>query len=356
MHRRPNATQRALRRTFRGCPAIVLDGDSAYAVLRPGVGQKRIVRIHSELDHLEEIGRGQFLCIMDAYVQGHQEANRRGLVIDFSPFFRDYPKVREPAEMGEGISFLNRQLSAQLYQNPEVFRQALLDFLRHRRLNGISILVNDHLTSPQVLLEELMATRALLEDFAPDEPFERLAHDLRVHGFEPGWGRTTEDVAENLALLSQVLESSDPARFEKLLSRLPLTRTILMVSPHGWFAQENVLGKPDTGGQVTYVLDQARALEHQMREQFRASGIDVSPKVIILTRLIPNAEGTTCNIPREKILGTEDSWIVRAPFRDDNDDILERLDLAIPDLALPGTVCRRGPTPGGHRVDGDVPT
>ncbi len=319
----PEKTRRSMRRTFRGCPAVILDGDSACAVLRPGVGQKQIVRIHPELDHLEQVDRGQFLQIMDAHVQGHQEASRRGLVIDFSPFFRDYPKVRESSEMGEGISFLNRQLSAQLYENPEVFRQALLDFLRHRKLNGVSILVNDHLTTPPILLQELMAARALLEDCAAGEPYERFAHDLRVHGFESGWGRTTEDVAENLALLSQVLESSDPARFEKLLSRLPLTRTILMVSPHGWFAQDNVLGKPDTGGQVTYVLDQARALEHQMREQFRASGIDASPKVIILTRLIPHAEGTTCNIPREKIAGTEDSWILRAPLRDEHGDILD---------------------------------
>ncbi len=318
----PERTRRALRRMFRGCPEVILDGDSVCAVLRPGVGRKEIVRIHSELDHFEEIDRGQFLQIKDAHVQGHHEATRRGLVIDFSPFFRDYPKVREASEMGEGISFLNRHLSAQLYQNPEVFRRALLDFLRHRKLEGVSILVNDHLTAPQVLLEELVAARAILEDYSLEEPYECFAHDLRTHGFEAGWGRTAQDVATNLALLSQVLESSDPARFERLLSRLPLTRTILMVSPHGWFAQENVLGKPDTGGQVTYVLDQARALEYQMREQFRSSGIEASPKVIVLTRLIPHAEGTTCNIPREKIAGTEDSWIVRAPFREENDEIV----------------------------------
>ena len=37
--------------------------------------------------------------------------------------------------------------------------------------------------------------------------------------------------------------------------------SIAIVSPHGYFAQKNVLGRPDTGGQVVYILDQAKALE-----------------------------------------------------------------------------------------------
>jgi sucrose synthase len=223
--------------------------------------------------------------------------------------------------MGEGISFLNRHLSAQMYQNADSFRQALLEFFRHRTLGAISVLVNEQLATPADLLDELVAARTLLEDYPSDAAYEVFAHELRTHGFEAGWGRTAGEIGENLALLAKVIESSDPARFERLLGRLPLIRTVLMVSPHGWFAQDRVLGKPDTGGQVTYVLDQARALEHQMREQFLECGLDVVPKVVILTRLIPNAEGTNCNVPREKIFGTQDSWIIRAPFRDQAGEI-----------------------------------
>lgn len=313
---------KAVRRMFRGCGEILLDAEATYAVLRPGVGLKRIVRVHPELDYIEDVSRGLYLEIKDAHIQGHDEAVKPGLVLDFSPFFRNFPKVNEPSEMGEGISFLNRHLSAQMYQNPDVFRRALLRFLRNRDLDGVSILAGDHLSKPDILLEELAAVRSLLEDYSPEESYEEVAHDLRTHGFERGWGRIVADIASNLALLAQVIESSEPARFEKILGRLPLIRTVLMVSPHGWFAQDGVLGKPDTGGQVTYVLDQARALEHQMRQQFWESGIDATPKVVILTRLIPNAEGTTCNLQREKILGTEDSWIIRVPFRDEAGEII----------------------------------
>ncbi|MGM0456314.1 MAG: sucrose synthase, partial [Cyanobacteriota bacterium] len=51
------------------------------------------------------------------------------------------------------------------------------------------------------------------------------------------------------------------------------------------------------------------------------AGLDVlgvHPKVIVLTRLIPNAEGTRCNERLEKIWGTDDAWILRVPFREFN--------------------------------------
>ncbi|QDU35791.1 Mannosylfructose-phosphate synthase [Maioricimonas rarisocia] len=316
------AAGRAVRRTFRGCPEMLIEGDTLFAVLRPRMGHKRCVRISPESEHIEEIGRGEYLQVKDSYVQGHELAGKRGLVIDFSPYFRDFPKINEPSEMGEGISFLNRHLSAQMYQNPDVFGRALLRYLRDRELDGRPILANRHLSDPETLLGEQAAVRSWLGDLPPDTPYTEVEHELRVHGFEAGWGRTVGQIREQLRLLAQVLESSDPARFERLLGRLPVIRTVLMVSPHGWFAQDDVLGKPDTGGQVTYVLDQARALESSMRHLFYESGVDAQPKVVVLTRLIPDAEGTTCNLPREQIHGTEDGWIIRAPFRNDSGDVI----------------------------------
>jgi sucrose synthase len=93
---------------------------------------------------------------------------------------------------------------------------------------------------------------------------------------------------------------------------------MLLVSVHGWFAQSDVLGRPDTGGQVVYVLDQARALESYLRGIWREAGIDVLPQIVILTRLIPEAEGTTCDVRREKVKGTENAYILRVPFRHAN--------------------------------------
>ena len=46
---------------------------------------------------------------------------------------------------------------------------------------------------------------------------------------------------------------------------------VVILSPHGYFGQSGVLGMPDTGGQVVYILDQVRALEHEMLQAARTS-------------------------------------------------------------------------------------
>ena len=96
---------------------------------------------------------------------------------------------------------------------------------------------------------------------------------------------------------------------------------LLVLSPHGFFGQANVLGLPDTGGQVVYILDQVRALEAEMRSRLAMQGVDVEPKIIIATRLIPESQGTTCNQRLEKVSGCENSWILRVPFRKTNGEI-----------------------------------
>jgi sucrose synthase len=57
--------------------------------------------------------------------------------------------------------------------------------------------------------------------------------------------------------VSEVLQAPDPVHVEKLFSRLPAIFNIVIFSPHGYFGQSDVLGLPDTGGQVRYCFDLA---------------------------------------------------------------------------------------------------
>ncbi|TWT90131.1 Mannosylfructose-phosphate synthase [Pseudobythopirellula maris] len=310
------ADEKLLRKLLRGCSEVILLGDSAYAALRPAMGKLRLIHAHPAASELEEISPGEFLRLKDSLIQGNEEASRLGLVIDTSPFYRNFPVISDPSEVGDGVDVLNRHLSAQMHQNPERFREALLDFLRDEHVGASNLLLNDHIATLSDFKSELAAARSLVDDLDADQAYHSFSHELRTHGFEAGWGDTAATVSETLALLHRVMQSADPDRFARLLSRLPITRTVLMVSPHGWFAQEGVLGKPDTGGQVTYVLDQARALERTIDAHLKSCGVDMRGKVVVLTRLIPEAEGTACDNPLEKIHGTHDSWIVRVPFRD----------------------------------------
>eukprot|EP00261_Vitis_vinifera_P037673 XP_019078916.1 PREDICTED: sucrose synthase 2-like [Vitis vinifera] len=71
-----------------------------------------------------------------------------------------------------------------------------------------------------------------------------------------------------------------------------------------WSAQARplaLLGSPDTGGQIAYMLDQVRALENEMLLKIQKQGLDVIPKILIVTRLIPDAKGTTRNQRLERI-------------------------------------------------------
>ncbi len=319
MNDTPSRIEAGIRRMFRGCQEIIFYQGYAYVTLRPRIGVRRFVRLHPDEARFEAVTRSEYLAMKDAYVQGSQLAAHPGLQLNFAPFFRGYPKIKDPAMMGRGMSVLNAHLSGQMSQDPDRFQQALLRFLQHCKLDHNDILLTEHFKGPGNLLAAIEDALATLSDIDPDTPVQEFAPELRALGFEGGWGNTARRVTESLKGLSDVCESAEPQQFERFLGRLPINKNILMVSPHGWFAQRDVLGKPDTGGQVTYVLDQARALEKSMRQRFLDCGLDVVPQILILTRLIPNSEGTTCGEPMEKVVGTENCWIIRVPFRDQND-------------------------------------
>lgn len=72
--------------------------------------------------------------------------------------------------------------------------------------------------------------------------------------FERGWGDIAQRVSEMIRLLLDILHASDPSSFETFLVRIPMVFNVIIVSPHGYFGQANVLGLPDTAGQVLIVL------------------------------------------------------------------------------------------------------
>lgn len=51
-----------------------------------------------------------------------------------------------------------------------------------------------------------------------------------------------------------ILQAPDADTLEKFLARLPFVQTVVILSPHGFFGQANVLGLPDTGGQVSHSM------------------------------------------------------------------------------------------------------
>ncbi|GER47038.1 sucrose synthase [Striga asiatica] len=111
-------------------------------------------------------------------------------------------------------------------------------------------------------------------------------------GFEKGWGDNAERVRDTMHMLSEILQAPDPTNIDSFFERLPIIFNVVLFSVHGFFGQSNVLGLPDTGGQVT--------------------------------RLIPDAKGNKCDVELEPVMNTKHSHILRVPFRTENEVVVRQ--------------------------------
>jgi sucrose synthase len=285
----------------------------AYFAIRESLGSWWFVRFDSELVAPQEIPIDEYLRFKESLVE--PAVNERVLEIDLGPFGREFPKLKEPRSVGHGVSFLNRQLASEMFQNPREVGERLLRFVSLHAIDGKTLLVHEGLSGVGALRAALREALAYLGTLEDDTPWSAASAGLARMGFAPGWGSTAARAAETLSLLVDILEAPSPSALEAFLARVPMISRLLILSPHGYFGQDNVLGLPDTGGQVIYILDQVRALEKEMFERLAGQGVDVTPKILVVTRLIPESGSTRCHERLEKISGCRNAFILRVPFR-----------------------------------------
>ncbi|KAA0044392.1 hypothetical protein IC582_017481 [Cucumis melo] len=295
--------------------AIVLPPFVAIAV-RPRPGVWEYVRVNIFELSVEQLSVSEYLHFKEELVEGQFNENFT-LELDFEPFNANFPRPNRSSSIGNGVQFLNRHLSSIMFRNRESL-EPLLDFLRAHRYKGRGIMLNDRIQSISKLQSALSKAEEHLSKLLPSTPYSDFEYVLQGLGFDRGWGDTAERVLETMHLLLDILQAPDPSILETFLGRIPMVFNVVILSPHGYFGQANVLGLPDTGGQVVYILDQVRALEKEMISRIRKQGLDITPRILIVTRLIPDAKGTTCNQHLEKVVGTEHSHILRVPFRSEN--------------------------------------
>ncbi|MBW4442183.1 MAG: sucrose synthase [Plectolyngbya sp. WJT66-NPBG17] len=304
---------------------IILEDGSLCLIIRPRIARQEAYRLLEDLT-IEPMTVQELLDLRDRFVNHYHPQEGDVFEIDFAPFYDYSPVLRDPKNIGKGVDFLNRYLSNQLFQDPKEGRSSLFQFLQLHRYNGLQLLINERIRSQDELSDRVKQALGIVSDRDSSEAHETFRFDLQNLGFEPGWGNTAGRVKETLEILDQLIDSPDHQTLEAFISRIPMIFRVAIISPHGWFGQEGVLGRPDTGGQVVYILDQVKSLEKQLQEDIALAGLDglgVSPKVIVLTRLIPNSDGTLCNQRLEKIHGTTDAWILRVPFRKSNPNLTQ---------------------------------
>jgi sucrose synthase len=304
---------------------IILDNESLYLIIRPKIASQDVYRVLEDLT-VESVTVQELLDLRDRFVNHYHPTEGDVLELDFQSFYDYSPTIRDPKNIGKGVRFLNRYLSSKLFQDPRQWLESLHTFLSVHQFQGTQLLINGRIKNQQQLSDQVKRALQFVSDRPDEESFAEFRFKLQEMGFEAGWGNTASRVRETLEILDELLDSPNDEGLEKFISRIPMIFRIVLVSIHGWFGQEGVLGRPDTGGQVVYVLDQARSLEKQLQEDIKLAGLEglgVQPKVIILSRLIPNSDGTRCNERLEKVYGTDNAWILRVPFREFNPNMTQ---------------------------------
>ncbi|KAJ1402967.1 Sucrose synthase [Sesbania bispinosa] len=204
---------------LRSHTAIVLPPWVALAVRpRPGVWEYLRVNVHALV--VEELQLLRFLRFKEELVDGSSNGN---FVLSWT---LNHLLPPSPAQLfnksiGNGVQFLNRHLSAQLFHDKESLHP-LLEFLRLHSYKGKALMLNDRIQNPDSLQHVLRKAEEYLGTLPPETPYSEFEHRFQEIGLERGWGDTAERVLEIC------------------------------------------LGYPDTGGQVVYILDQVRALENEM--------------------------------------------------------------------------------------------
>ncbi|KAG6467459.1 sucrose synthase 1-like [Zingiber officinale] len=334
--------------------AIVIPPLVAIA-LRPRPGVWEYVQVNVSDLGVGELTESEYLQFKEKLVDGVSEGDFV-LELDFEPFNASFPRPSLSKSIGNGVEFLNRHLSSKMFVDKESM-YPLLAFLQKHSYKGTVMMLNERIRSPSGLQSALRKAEEHLLSIPADTPYSEFNDRFQELGFEKGWGDTAKRVLETMHMLLDLLEAPDPCTLEKFLGTIPMVFNVVILSPHGYFAQANVLGYPDTGGQVVYILDQVRALENEMLLRIKQQGLNITPRILIVTRLLPDAVGTTCSQRLEQVEGTEHTSILRVPFRNKNgilrrwisrfdvwpyletytDDVIKELDIELqltPDLII----------------------
>ena len=312
-----------LEKFFSRTQEMLLLEEEVVLLHRSQAAHYNFYQVHNVEDRVDELTPGEFLDFRETMAGRAYVPPEKKLLIDFKPFYSTGPEIPEPKKIGSGHRYLNSYMAGKLQDEPEEWQVFLYEFLKTHSIDNDQILVDGEIIEdPTALVEALQKAIASLEPMDEKAPIHDARATLNSLGIREGFGDTVERTLTNLQLLSNLFESPSADYLEEFLGAIPLISRVAVISPHGWFGQDHVLGRPDTGGQVVYILDQVKALEAYLKHSLASAGISVPPKIVVVTRLIPENEGTTSNQRLEKINGTDHCWILRVPFKDEAQNVV----------------------------------
>ncbi|XP_058199599.1 sucrose synthase 7-like isoform X2 [Rhododendron vialii] len=287
----------------------------ALAVRRnPGLWE--FFKVNADDLEVDAITAKDYLKIKETIYDENWANNENALEVDFGAFDYSTRRLTLSSCIGNGVDFVSKFMASKTGGNLE-HAKPLLDYLLALKHHGENLMINETLNNVEKLQTTLIVADVYISALPKDTPYQNFEKKLKEWGFEKGWGDNAERVKETMGILSEILQAPDHNKTELFFKRLPNLFKIVIFSVHGYFGQSDVLGLPDTGGQVVYILDQVKALEEELLLRIKQQGLSVKPQILVVTRLIPDAQGTKCNQEIEPVLNTTHSHILRVPFRTD---------------------------------------
>ena len=90
---------------------------------------------------MEEVSLTDYLDLRDSSVMKKTMDNHH-LHIDFMPFYDFSPSIRDTRTVGNGIRFLNRYMSSNIFSRPDEWNAKLFEFIQLHQFDGQQLLVN----------------------------------------------------------------------------------------------------------------------------------------------------------------------------------------------------------------------
>ncbi|XAR60549.1 Sucrose synthase [Bertholletia excelsa] len=309
-------------KVLEGLLGHVIASTQEAAVVPPYVGMSvrrnpgcwEYFKVNADDLAVDSITARDFLKLKESIYDEDWAKDENSLEVDFGAYDFSSPRLTLSSSIGNGLDFITKFTTSKI-SGDLGHAKPLLDYLLSLNHHGEKLMINENLNSVLKLQTALIVADVYISSFPKDTPYQNLEQKLKEWGFEKGWGDTAERVRETMGLLSEILQAPDATKMESFFRRLPNMFNIVIFSVHGYFGQSDVLGLPDTGGQVVYILDQVKAFEEELLLRIKQQGLNVKPQILVVTRLIPDAQGTKCNQELEPILNTKHSHILRIPFR-----------------------------------------
>ncbi|CAL5335103.1 unnamed protein product [Camellia sinensis] len=267
--------------------------------VRQNPGFWEFFKVNANGLEMDLITAKDYLKLKEIVYDENWAMDKNALEIDFGACDFSTPRLTLSSSIGNGVDFMSKLITSRISGDLERAKP-LLEYLLTLDHHGENLMINENINTVSKLQAGLI-----------------VADKLKEWGFEKGWGEKAERVKETMKILSEILQAPDPIKMESFFRRLPNIFKIVIFSVHGYFGQSDVLGLPDTGGQVVYILDQVKSLEEELLLRIKQQGLSVKPQILVVTRLIPDAKGTKCSEEIEPVLNTTHSHILRVPFKTD---------------------------------------